>query len=93
MPRVYNLKTDIVPEDAVYIGRPSKYGNPFVIGPDGTRLSVIKKYKQWLLSNPKLLESVRKELRGKDVVCFCSPKLCHGDVLLELANPKPSIFD
>ena len=93
MPKVYNIKTDNVPADAVYIGRPSKYGNPFVIGPDGSRAAVIQKYREWLTANPKLTKSVIKELSGKDLVCFCSPKKCHGDVLLEIANPKPTIFD
>jgi len=69
----------------VYIGRPSKWGNPFVIGKDGTRDEVIEKYRQWLLSNPELLEEV-KELKGKILGCWCSPKKCHGDVLAELAN-------
>lgn len=69
----------------VYIGRPSKWGNPFVMGRDGTREEVIEKYRQLLLSNPKLLEEV-KELKGKILGCWCSPKKCHGDVLADLAN-------
>lgn len=69
----------------VYIGRPSKWGNPFVIGKDGSREEVVEKYRQWLLSNPELLEEV-KELKGKILGCWCSPKECHGDILAELAN-------
>jgi hypothetical protein len=69
----------------VYIGRPSKWGNPFVIGKDGSREEVIEKYRKWLLSNPELLEKV-KELKGKILGCWCSPKRCHGDVLADLAN-------
>lgn len=70
----------------VYIGRPSKWGNPFRIGPDGTREEVIQKYREMIMGNKKLLEAARRELRGKVLGCFCSPKPCHGDVLAEIAN-------
>lgn len=71
----------------VYIGRPSKWGNSFVIGKDGTREEVVEKYKQWILKQPKLLADL-KELKGKTLACWCSPQLCHGDVLIELVNKK-----
>lgn len=86
MPKVFNRKTDNIPEDAVYIGRPSIFGNPFVIGIDGTRSDVIEKYRRHLAINTELRNKVIKELKGKDLVCWCSPKPCHGDVLLEIAN-------
>lgn len=69
----------------VYIGRPGKWGNPFVIGRDGSRAEVIAKYRAWLASQPELLDAL-DELRGKDLVCWCAPLACHGDVLIELAN-------
>lgn len=69
----------------VYIGRPSKWGNPFTIGKDGTRSEVISKYETFLLNNVELLSSI-KELKGKDLGCWCSPRSCHGDILLRLAN-------
>lgn len=69
----------------VYIGRPSKWGNPFKIGRDGTREEVIKKYKHWICYQPGMLEMV-EELRGKILGCWCAPKPCHGDVLLKIAN-------
>lgn len=69
----------------IYIGRPSKWGNPFVIGHDGTREEVIAKYEAWLNANPILMESL-KDLRGKILGCWCAPKACHGDVLTRLAN-------
>lgn len=71
----------------VYIGRPSKWGNPFVIGRDGTRKEVIAKYRAWLLNQPALLTSIH-ELEGKTLGCFCAPKECHGDILIELANKE-----
>jgi len=69
----------------VYIGRPSKWRNPFVIGKDGNREEVIEKYKKWLLNNKELMADLW-ELRGKILACWCAPQSCHGDVLLELAN-------
>lgn len=69
----------------VYIGRPSKWGNPFRIGPDGTREEVVAKYRAWLLKQPHLLAAL-PELRGKTLGCWCAPQACHGDVLAELAN-------
>jgi Domain of unknown function (DUF4326) len=67
----------------VYIGRPGKWGNPFVIGRDGTREDVIARYKEYLLSNPALMEQARLELKGKTLGCFCKPLACHGDALVE----------
>jgi hypothetical protein len=85
LPDLYNKRQpELVPADAVYIGRPSKWGNPFVEGRDGTRAEVIVKYREWLACQTGLLDL--EELRGKDLVCWCAPKPCHGDVLLELAN-------
>ena len=69
----------------VYIGRPSKWGNPFEIGKHGNRAEVIAKYRTWIQSRPDLLISL-PELRGMVLGCWCYPKACHGDVLAELAN-------
>lgn len=85
MAKVLNKKRGGVPAGAVYIGRPSKWGNPFVIGKDGTRDEVIAKYRTYLLRDAQLMAAL-PELRGKDLVCWCAPCACHGDVLLELAN-------
>ena len=92
MPRLLNRHTDIIPTNAVYIGRPSKFGNPFSIGPNVSRRLAIAKYEKWLKQQPALCLEVMAELRGKDLVCSCSPKPCHGNVLLKLAN-QPSIFE
>jgi hypothetical protein len=75
------------PENNVYIGRPSKWGNPFVIGRDGTRSEVIALYEKYLQASPKLMSSLA-ELAGKNLICWCSPKACHGDILLRYANPE-----
>lgn len=71
----------------VYIGRGSKWGNPFKIGVDGTRKEVIEKYRQYIMSRPDLLNDL-EELRGKRLGCYCKPKPCHGDVLIELLENK-----
>jgi hypothetical protein len=74
-----------VAADRVYVGRPSKWGNTFVIGRDGTREEVIAKYSDWILRQPALM-AARHELRGKNLVCWCAPQRCHAEVLIELAN-------
>ena len=75
---VLNKYKDYIPPDAVYIGRPSKWGNPFKLGRDGNREEVIKKFRNWLLTKPDLIEQAKKELKGKDLVCSCKPKACRG---------------
>lgn len=67
----------------IYIGRPSKWGNPFVIGRDGDRLEVIRKYRDWIVTQPELMAAL-PELKGKILGCWCRPAFCHGDVLMEL---------
>jgi len=87
VPTLYNKRRDVlIPRNAVYIGRPSKWGNPFTIGKDGTREQVVDKYFTYLNGNQDLMEMVKKELCGRDLVCWCTPMPCHGDVLLEIAN-------
>lgn len=73
----------------VYIGRPSIWGNPFEIGQDGTREEVIKKYREWVLTQDKILLNLHI-LKGKTLGCWCKPKECHGDVLVELINERCS---
>lgn len=69
----------------VYIGRGSKWGNPFFIGKDGTRKEVVAKYERWLVRQPELMGALG-ELAGKRLVCFCKPLACHGDVLVRLTT-------
>lgn len=84
---LYNRRFPYPPE-AVYIGRPSKWGNPYAHTPaEGTirvssREHAIEAYEQYLLSNPELFEALH-ELRGKDLVCWCEPLPCHGEILLK----------
>jgi hypothetical protein len=76
----------------VYIGRPSKWGNPFKLAKatdaaeDRTlRADLLVKYETWLRQQPALMSSLG-ELRGKTLGCWCAPRLCHGDVLARLAE-------
>ncbi len=85
-PRVVNKYHGKPPAGAVYIGRPGPWGNPFTIGADGYRAAVVAKHRAWLLARPELVDRARRELRGRTLVCFCAPRACHGDVLLEVAN-------
>lgn len=85
-PSVLNKYKDNIPVGAVSIMRPSKWGNPHVIGQHGTRDEVIDKFEEDLRNNPKLQEEIKRELKGKNLVCCCKPKRCHGDILLKIAN-------
>ncbi|XAI97208.1 hypothetical protein [Dolichospermum phage Dfl-JY45] len=83
---VLNKKTHGLPDGAVYIGRPSPYGNPFAIGRDGDRAAVISKYREWLADRPALIAQAQRDLVGKALVCWCAPEACHGDVLREAVD-------
>ena len=66
---------------ARYVGRPTQWGNPFSTGDRAADVAAFRKY---ILPNS---EKVRQELRGFDLVCWCSlDQPCHADVLLEIAN-------
>ena len=69
----------------VYIGRGSKWGNPFIIGKDGRREEVIRKYAEYLANKEELLTAL-DELDGKVLGCYCTPQACHGDVLIRFIN-------
>lgn len=78
-----------MPPNAVYVGRPTEWGNPFHGEGPFDRALVAGHYRRWLHSpNSSLLrERVVALLRGKDLVCWCPlDGPCHADALLELAN-------
>lgn len=98
MPKVYNKHHKDAPPDAVYVGRPTKWGNPYSHIPAGnlarvyveSREDAVEKYRHYILMrlhNPDdILSEQLSELKGKDLVCWCAPKPCHADILLEIAN-------
>lgn len=69
----------------VYIGRPSAWENPFKLRSPEQRKRVLLKYAKYLLKRTDLLARI-PALRGKRLLCFCTPKPCHGHILARLAN-------
>jgi hypothetical protein len=78
--RVVNLRQE---RYDLYIGRPSLFGNPFRIGPDGTRKEVLERYEAHVRASPQIMAHIPM-LRGLTLGCYCKPKACHGDVLLKI---------
>jgi hypothetical protein len=72
-----------------YIGRPSRWGNPFVVGKHGARGHCIALFENWLRENDPLFVAL-DELRGLVLGCWCSPRPCHGESLCALANTTPA---
>lgn len=94
--RVLNIKNGSKPNGSIYIGRGSKFGNPFIIGKDGDRNQVIEKYETYLnvcLDNDTITVSELADMYGFDLVCFCKPLPCHGDVLLKYINAAYFLFN
>jgi hypothetical protein len=78
-----------IPQGARYVGRPTRWGNPWHVDEDGTRQAVVERYRRALLEGELrvTVEDVQRELRGFDLVCHCPPdEPCHADVLLDVAN-------
>lgn len=88
MPQVLNRHVSKTPEGSVYVGRPTKWGNPFPIRGLHTREEAIEKYRAWIMADEQaeLRAQAKAELKGKDLVCWCAPKPCHADILMEIAN-------
>jgi hypothetical protein len=87
-----------MPENTVYVGRPTKWGNPFVVGKPGGAFTALVKdrrhawqlYRSIASDKPDLVAAARSEL---NLACFCppptqpyEPDCCHAAVLLEIAN-------
>jgi hypothetical protein len=85
-----------MPPNTVYVGRPTKWGNPYRIGQDVgmmfamTRQETVNAYRGWLLSTSDRSTvnlSMLHELRDQNLACWCPlDQPCHADVLLEIAN-------
>lgn len=86
---ILNYRDCGLPEGAVFIGRPSYWGNPFRIKQGVTREKAIALYRTDLWERIRNGEINREELaalHGKDLVCYCTPKACHGFVLEKAAT-------
>ena len=66
-------------EDEIYVGRPTKWGNPYSLS-RFTRMEAISKFEK-LLANSKLAEQIH-ELDDKKLYCHCAPLPCHADILI-----------
>ena len=85
-----------MPKGAIYVGRPTKWGNPFTPSSySGDASGCVKAYRDLLAGKLRRLgfmEPTQQEiaqLRGKDLACWCPlDQPCHADVLLELANTR-----
>jgi hypothetical protein len=96
MPRRYQLKRarggglkgGAIPEGSVYVGRPTKWGNPFKITETVTREESIASFEKYLREMPtEKRTALLAPLRGKNLVCWCPLNVpCHADVLLKWAN-------
>jgi Domain of unknown function (DUF4326) len=78
-----------LPDNAVIVSRPTRWGNPFRIGVHGTREECVRQFREFIVSDDPSAGSLRQslaELRGKDLACWCPPGPCHADVLIEMAN-------
>jgi len=89
MSKVVNLKTSAYD---VFIGRPSKWGNPFSHRENtiaefkvSSREEAISKHREWIKTQPELMDSLH-ELKDKTLGCYCKPKKCHGDNLIQLVH-------
>jgi hypothetical protein len=75
-----------MPEHALYVGRPTAYGNPFPVAQHNAALAVAR-FQAWIQIQPDLLALVRAELPGRDLACWCPTSApCHADVLLRIAR-------
>lgn len=109
-----------LPEGAVVVARPTRWGNPFVVGESVVRDSelwpylvlpgeseagltgltsvkitsrshAVRLYEWWVIDQPALMLSMRTDLSGRDLACWCPPvQPCHAGVLLALANGSPA---
>jgi hypothetical protein len=79
-----------MPENTVYVGRHSKWGNPYRAEDfDEGEIGAVQAYRMLVETEPNTIAEIRDELKGKDLACWCPlDKPCHADVLLEIANRK-----
>tara|TARA_B100001964_G_C14130469_1_gene552621 strand:- start:243 stop:473 length:231 start_codon:yes stop_codon:yes gene_type:complete len=76
-----------MPPNTVYVGRPSKWGNPFNIDESRSREKAVEEYNNYIKKNIASGKIDITELKGKNLACFCRlDQPCHADVLLKLSN-------
>lgn len=90
-----------MPPNTVKVDRSTKHGNPFRVGmwKGFTAADAARAFRDWIerkpsvrsyenaFGKPPTIETIRAELAGKNIGCWCKPgEPCHGDILLEIAN-------
>lgn len=70
------------------IGRPTRWGNPFVLGKHGDRPTCIANYQKYFLEKKELHEQL-DDLKQKVLGCYCYPESCHGHVLVKFLKTRP----
>jgi Domain of unknown function (DUF4326) len=85
MPKLYNIRDPNCPPTARYIGRGTIAGNPFIIGRN-TREEVVDMFERYVESSPTLKAQIIEYCRGFDLVCHCTPLLCHGRYCIRISN-------
>ena len=88
MPKVWNKRDPNCPKDAVYVGRPTKWGNPYSHQNNtlaefkvDSKAEAIEAFRDMVRADPEFQNEIVLAL-----VCFCAPRPCHADILLEIAN-------
>jgi hypothetical protein len=72
-----------IPEGAVKVTRPGRWGNPYKVNDHGLERSLTL-YREHLTAHPELVERARRDLAGRDLACWCPlDQPCHADILLE----------
>ena len=79
--RVWNRRHNDAPAGAVYVGRGTPWGNPFVMRAESERDAVCDRFEREVLPTLDVTPLI-----GRDLVCWCAPKRCHADALLRAAR-------
>lgn len=92
-PKVLNIKRikGSWPENTVRVDRRSRWGNPFVMrnGSEAERKRVCDAFEEMATNwPPETIAALKKDLKGKNLACWCAPKRCHADTLLRIANEE-----
>ena len=90
-----------IPPNTAYVGRPTKWGNPWPVTPASERSHgvgedfyyrrAVEAFSFWIEDEEQaaLRSDIRLKLKGKDLACWCKESMpCHADVLLQIANDK-----
>jgi len=81
-----------MPPNTVYVGRPTKWGNPYKLT---DRAATVKAYEIWLRERLREDPHFLDELKGKDLACWCplvdkngKPVSCHADIIIKIMKER-----